>query len=54
MPITILFVVCLSVIKGGTFLMFGYQRNIHNASHGPTIVKSYWSADFNVFSAMFA
>ena len=49
-----LFVVCLSVTKRGTFSCLVTSVNIHNASHGPIIVKSYWSADFNVFSAKFA
>ena len=49
-----LFVVCLSVTKRGSFSCLVTSVNIHNASYGPIIVKSYWSADFNEFSAKFA
>ena len=43
-----LFVVCLSVTKRGSFSCLVTSVNIHNASHGPIIVKSYWSADLDV------
>ena len=41
------FVVSLSVTKVVTSV------DIHNASHGPVIVKPYWSADFNAFFIKF-